>query len=109
MILALILAASAPETALQKDKHGYSQSYGVWVSMNGRICNYWLTDTGMNSKQLTDALKGGYEVRRGVEILTGADTPIRCVREARHAIKRAGIIRIRARPGTDKDRLQGIP
>ncbi len=109
MFLSLIIAASAPEPALENAKNDYSQSYGVWASINGSDCNYWLTDTGMNSKQLTEALKNGYEIARGIEILTSSDTPVRCVREARDAIQRAGIVKVRARLGTDKDRLQGIP
>ena len=107
MLLAALLATAAPMAIDQAD---FSQSYGVWVSAVSGRCTYWLTDVGLNSDQLTDALKqNGYEVRRGVEILTDGDTPVKCVREAMRAVRLAGFTTFHARLGTEKDRMQGIP
>ena len=107
MLFDIFLAAAAMMPANQAD---FSQSYGVWVSVDRGKCTYWLTDTGMNDRQLTDALKQkGYEVKRGAEILTNGDTPVRCVREASRAVRRAGFASVRARLGTEKDRMHGIP
>jgi len=107
MLLATLLATAALTPANEGD---FSQAYGVWISVDRRSCTYWLTDTGMNPRQLTDALaQNGYEVGRGAEILTTSDTPVRCVREATRAVRRAGFVSIRTRLGTEKDRMHGIP
>ena len=107
MLLAALLATAAPTPA---EEAGFSQNYRVWVSVDRRSCIYWLTDTGLNPRQLTDALThNGYEVGRGAETLTTSDTPVRCVRKAMRAIRRAGFVIFRARLGTEKDRIHGIP
>jgi hypothetical protein len=107
MLLATLLATAALTPTIEAD---FSQSYRVWISVDQRSCTYWLTDTGMNPRQLTDALtQNGYEVGRGAEILTTSDTPVRCVREATRAVRRAGFVSIRTRLGTEKDRMHGIP
>lgn len=107
MLVAALLATAAPTPAEEAD---FSQSYRVWVSVDRRSCIYWLTDTGLDPRQLTDALtQNGYEVGRGAEILTTSDTPVRCVREATRAVRRAGFVIIRPRLGTEKDRMHGIP
>jgi hypothetical protein len=87
----------------------FSQSYGVWVSVDDGECVYWLTDVGLNAQQLTDALSHDYQAQLGLEILTSRDTPRRCMAEARASASKAGFTLIRARRGTDKDRLHGIP
>ena len=107
MLFSTLYAITVLAAANQPD---FSQSYGVWVSADKGRCAYWLTDVGLNSRQLTDVLKqSGYEVRRGAEILTDADTPVRCVREAARAARQAGFVNVRARLGTEKDRMHGIP
>jgi hypothetical protein len=107
MLLATLFATAALTLANEAD---FSQSYRVWVSVDRRSCAYWLTDTGMNARQLTDALaQNGYESGRGAEVLTTSDTPVRCVREAKRAVRRAGFVSIRTRLGTEKDRMHGIP
>ena len=107
MLLATLLATAALAAPNEAD---FSQSYRVWVSADRRSCTYWLTDTGLNPRQLTDALtQNGYEVGRGAEVLTTSDTPVRCVREATRAVRRAGFVTIRTRLGTEKDRMHGIP
>lgn len=107
MLLFTLLAIAALTPANEAD---FSQSYRIWISVERRGCAYWLTDTGMNPRQLSDALaQDGYEVGRGAEILTTADTPVRCVHEATRAVRRAGFVSIRARLGTEKDRMHGIP
>ena len=81
MLLATLLATAALTSPNEAD---FSQSYRVWVSADRRSCTYSLTDTGLNPRQLTDALtQNGYEVGRGAEVLTTPDTPVRCVRELR--------------------------
>ena len=87
----------------------FSTSYGVWVSLDKGQCMYWLTDVGLDAQQLTDALSNDYQTKLGLEILTSPGTPRRCVAEARASASRAGFTIIRARRGTDKDRLHGIP
>jgi hypothetical protein len=107
MLLATLLATAALTAPNEAD---FSQSYRVWVSADRRSCTYSLTDTGLNPGQLPDALtQNGYEVGRGAEVLTTSDTPVRCVREATRAIRRAGFVTIRTRLGTEKDRMHGIP
>lgn len=107
MLLATLFSTAVLAAAGQPD---FSQSYGVWVSANQGRCAYWITDVGLSSRQLTDALKqNGYEVGRGAEILTDADTPVLCVRKATRAVRRAGFVNVRARRGTEKDRMHGIP
>lgn len=107
MLLATLLTAAALMPANQAN---FSQSYGVWISVDRGRCAYWLTDVGLDAHQLTDALKrNGYEVKRGAEILTDDDTLAQCVREATRAVRRAGFTSIRARLGTEKDRMHGIP
>ena len=87
----------------------FSRSYGVWVSVDKGECVYWLTDVGLDAQQLTDALSNNYQAKFGLEILTSRGTPRRCVAEARASASKAGFMLIRARRGTDKDRLHGIP
>lgn len=107
MLLAAFLMTGA---LMPVDRSDFSESYAIWVSVDRERCIYWLTDTGLNSHQLTDALeRNGYEVRRGAEILTTDQTPVRCIDEATRAVKRAGFTSIRARRGTEKDRMRGIP
>lgn len=87
-----------------------SQGYRIWVSVDRGNCIYWLTDTGLNARQLTETLKrNGYEVGRGADILGNDVTPARCIRDATRAVRRAGFTDIHARPGTEKDRMHGIP
>ena len=107
MLLATLFATAALTPVNEAD---FSQSYRVWVSVDRRSCTYWLTDTGLDFHQLADALmRDGYKVGRGAEILTASDTPVRCIRDATRAVRKAGFTSIRARPGTEKDRLHGIP
>lgn len=107
MLLAALFTTAVLTAANQPD---FSQSYGVWVSAYQGQCAYWITDVGLSSRQLTDALKqNGYEVRKGAEILTDADTPVRCVRAATRAVRQAGFVNVRARLGTANDRMHGIP
>ena len=87
----------------------FSRSYGVWVSVDKGECVYWLTDVGLDAQQLRDALSKNYQSQLGLEILTSRSTPKRCVAEARASASKAGFTLIRARRGTDKDRLHGIP
>lgn len=87
----------------------FSRSYGVWVSVDKGQCIYWLTDVGLDARQLTDALGNGYQPQLSLEILTSVDTPNRCVTDAEAAAEKAGFKVIRARRGTDRDRLNGIP
>lgn len=94
--------------ATRGSETAFSQSYGLGVSVDAGRCIYWLTDTGMDAAQLTAAL-GDYKVERGIEILTSGDTPEQCVIEAKAAVTKAGFVHVRSRPGTDKDRLAGIP
>lgn len=87
----------------------FSRSYGVWVSVDKGQCVYWPTDGGLDGRQLTEALGNGYRTELGLEILTSLDTPNRCVADATAAAGKDGFKVIRARRGTDKDRLHGIP
>jgi hypothetical protein len=110
MLLELILAAvSASPPTPSPPAQDFSRSYGVWVSVDKGECIYWLTDVGLDAQQLTETLSENYQAQLGIEILTSRDTPKRCVTEARQAASRAGFTLIRARAGTDKDRLHGIP
>jgi len=107
MLLTTLFSTAVLAAAYQPD---FSQSYGVWVSADQGRCAYWITDVGLSSRQLTDTLEqNGYDVKRGAEILTNADTPVQCIREATRAVRKAGFVDVRARLGTEKDRLHGIP
>jgi hypothetical protein len=87
-----------------------AQSYPVWVSQQYGRCLYTVTDTSESAEQLVGHLRSpGYDVRLPVELLTETDTPTRCITAGRRAVKRAGFAAIKVRPGTDKDRLPGIP
>jgi hypothetical protein len=109
--MALILAAlAACATSMRVPAEAeFSRSYAVWASFDDGRCIYFLTDAGLNAAQLTDELRGGYQKDAGLEILTSADTPARCVSKARRAALRAGFSAIRARRGTERDRQPGIP
>ena len=109
MLWTLLLAAFASTPNASPTAQDFSRSYGVWVSVDKDQCVYWLTDVGLDGRQLTDALSDGYQAQFGLEILTSSDTPRWCVAEARAAASKAGFTLIRARRGTDKDRLHGIP
>ena len=110
MFRTLLLAAFVSwSSAVGKPNGNFSRSYGVWVSVDQGKCVYWLTDVGLNATQLTEALSNGYQTKLGIEILTSAETPARCVVEARGAVTKAGFTLMRSRRGTDKDRLHGIP
>ena len=106
--LFLIAVSASPPTA-SPPAQDFSRSYGVWVSVDKGECIYWLTDVGQDAQQLTETLSENYQPQLGLEILTTRDTPKRCVKEARVAASKAGFRLIRARRGTDKDRLHGIP
>jgi hypothetical protein len=93
----------------ESDRSGFFPKLRRWVSVDKDQCVYWLTDVGLDGRQLTDALSDGYQAQFGLEILTSSDTPRWCVAEARAAASKAGFTLIRARRGTDKDRLHGIP
>lgn len=86
-----------------------SRSYLVWVSVDDGECRYWLTDAGLDAKQLKDALSENYDPANGLEVLTSNDTPSRCVTKARRSAARAGFATVRVRLGTEKDRALGIP
>lgn len=106
MILIFLLALASQRTS---GAIAFSNSYRIAVSADGRACTYWLTDAGLDDRQLQDALKDGYDVDRGAEIISYPDTPARCVRRATLAVRRAGFTVIRARLGTEKDQMHGIP
>jgi hypothetical protein len=104
LIFLLAMAGQRPTSVI-----AFSNSYRIAVSADGRACTYWLTDAGLDIRQLRDALKDGYDVDRGAEILPNLNTPARCVRGATQAVRRAGFTSVRVRLGTEKDRMHGIP
>ena len=106
LLSALLLPLEPPVAPL---KH-FVGSYAVWLSANEGRCNFWLTDVGENSSQLTQSLSNGvYDKALGIELLTQRDTPRRCVRQGQLAASKAGFSKIRVRRGTQRDRSPGIP
>jgi len=107
VVMASLIGAASVGDAGHQD--AFAQSYGVFVSVDQKVCIYWLTDVGLSASQLKDALSDGYETSRGLEILTEKNTPARCVASAHDAALRAGFVKVRARLATAKDRMPGIP
>lgn len=107
MLIAILLASIFLPPTVPAD---LSQGYGIWVSVDRGSCIYWLTDAGLDARQLTETLKEhGYEAGRGADIILDDVVPARCIRDAERAVRRAGFTDVRVRPGTEKDRMHGIP
>jgi hypothetical protein len=105
-LLASLMQATAAASVTDAD---FSRSYVVWIAVDEGHCTFFMTDVGEDAAQLTQTLRENYHPRNGIEILTSADTPSRCVRKAQRAVRRAGFSHFRVRRGTDADRSPGIP
>lgn len=105
----LLAAALSQSTDRPDPQFDFSRSYVVWIASEARRCSFFMTDVGENAKQLADTLRQNYDPAAGIEILTDADTPARCVSQARKAVRNGGFTNFRVRQGTDADRSPGIP
>jgi hypothetical protein len=107
MLLTLALAlGTRPVQAVPQD---YRESYIAWVRVYQGHCYFWMTDVGLDGEQLTETLSRGYDPELGLEVLTTARTPNRCVKAAKEAALKAGFRLVRSRRGTDRDRLARLP
>jgi len=87
----------------------FRSSYGLFVSRDAGHCIYWLTDAGIDARQLRLKLAQEYDHARGLEVLTDPHTSRRCAERARRVAIAAGFRNVRIRLAEDKDRMPGIP
>ena len=108
MLLAMLLLSAGPQVDEKRSAFDFSRSYSAWTSVVDGACIFFVTDAGLDARQLREELSD-YDKQAGIEILTSDDTPARCISKARSAVRKAGFQHVRVRPGTDADRSPGIP
>lgn len=109
MVMTIILAAAMAAPAATSESFDFSRSYAIWAGSDHGRCQYFVTDAGESARQITDTLRRNYRAAAGIEVLTDRDTPIHCAADGVRAAKKAGFQHVRTRPGTEADRVPGIP
>jgi hypothetical protein len=107
-LLATACGRNESRPALPKLAFDFSGSYSLWVDEQEGHCRYWLTHVGLGPNQLLESLRT-YNAASGVEILTEASTPQRCIAEARQVATKAGFRHVRVRKNTPGDRPPALP
>ena len=81
----------------------FSRTCRVWVQGNDDACGYVVGDVSVKASELEAALRTETHKGNGVELLTSANTPLKCVKKFRRAAKLAGFSLFRTRRSTKQD------
>lgn len=107
--LAIVTAVATSSADVSPAPFHFSRSYGVWVGSYQGRCTYFLTDVGEDAEKLTHTLQEGYDITKGLEVLTNDYSLSGCAAGAVRAARKAGFKHVRIRRGAESDRLHGIP